>query len=92
MLPAADVERVVRSLRQIAACRSSHDLDGVDGATTTLIDVYRDGSERIFQFGSSTRLGRPMSDVLEESRAVLRSCGDRTAAGRVDNALATGDG
>jgi len=87
MLPAADVERVVRAQRQIAACREGADRRGVRAAAETLVAVYDDGPERIFEFGSSTRLGRPMQQVLEESVAGLRRCGDGAALRTVTAAL-----
>lgn len=87
MLAAADVEVVIRAQRQIAACRDGGDTRGVDAAVTRLIAIYRDGPDEIFQFGSSTREGRPMSDVLEEIRTGLQRCGDAAAVARVDRAL-----
>jgi hypothetical protein len=87
ILAAADVERVVRAQREIAACRSGQDRRGVEGAATTLVAVYREGPELIFQFGSSTREGRPMREVLQESASGLRRCGDERALAIVEQAL-----
>lgn len=91
MLAAADVERVLRARSRIAACAAGSDVRSIDGAVTTLISVYREGPDQIFQFGSSTRLGRPMSDVLAESRRGLTACGEPEAVARVERAL-DGDG
>lgn len=88
ILAAADVERVVRALRQVAACRAGGDSAGVERAAATLVAVYRDGRDQIFQFGGSNRLGRPMHDVLEESEEGLRRCGERRALAQVQQALA----
>lgn len=87
MLAAADVERVVRAQRQIAACRDGGDARGVDAAVTRLISIYRAGPDEVFQFGSSTRMARPMDDVLGEARSGLQRCGNDEAVARIDSAL-----
>ncbi|MBB4660611.1 hypothetical protein [Conexibacter arvalis] len=91
MLPAADVARVLSAQREIAACRDGGDARGVDGAVSTLIAVYRDGPDRIYQFGSSERLGRPMRDVLDEASEGLDACRDPAARARIERALAQDD-
>ena len=88
VMPATDLEHVVDAQKRILACSEDRGRRGVRAATETLIAVYRDGPDWIYQWGSSTEMARPMREVLADTRARVAACGDPVALARIDRALA----
>lgn len=88
IMPAVELEHVVRAQRRISFCRGDRGTRGMRQATATLVAVYRDGPDWIYQWAGSTEMGRPMREVLADARPRVAACGDPVAVARIDRALA----